>query len=65
MVRFANLVPKPKIQTVISFELRVVQIVVAGRDNMAPPPAFDPTLRVNFPACMIKDGIDCHQHKDK
>ena len=47
------------------FEPRVVQIVVAGRDDVAAPPAFDPFIWIDLPACVIKYGINCHQHEHK
>jgi len=38
---------------------------VAGRDDVAAPPAFDPAVWINFPARVIKHGVDGHQHEDK
>ena len=38
LIRPANLIPEPKIQPVITFEPRRMQIVVAGRDDVADPP---------------------------
>ena len=43
----------------------MVQIVVAGRDDVAAPPAFDPFIWIDLPACVIKYGINCHQHEHK
>ena len=43
----------------------MVQIVVAGGDDVAAPPAFDPFIRINFPSRVIEHGVDSHQHEHK
>ena len=35
----------------------MMQIMVTGRDDVAAPPAFDPFIGIDFPACVIEDGI--------
>ena len=42
-----------------------MQIVVAGGYDVAAPPAFDPFIWIDLPACVIKYGINCHQHEHK
>ena len=41
----------------------MVQIVVAGRYDVAAPPAFDPCIGIDFPARVIEHGVDCHEHQ--
>ena len=65
LIRPTDLIPEPKIQPVISLKFRVVEIVVTGRDDVAAPPAFDPFIWIDLPACVIKYGINCHQHEHK
>ena len=38
---------------------------MAGCDDVAAPPAFDPFVRIDFPACVIKHRVDGHEHKHK
>ena len=61
-IRPADLIPEPKVKPVIAFEFRVVEIVVAGCNDVTPPPAFDPALWIDFPACVIEHGVNGHQH---
>ena len=41
----------------------MVQIVVAGCDDVAAPPAFDPFIGIDFPTRMIKHRVDGHEHQ--
>ena len=36
---------------------------MAGRDNMAAPPAFHPFIRIDFPSRVIEHGVNRHQHQ--
>lgn len=38
---------------------------MTGCDDVASPPAFDPFLGINFPTCVIKHGVDGHEHEHK
>ena len=43
----------------------MVEVVVAGCDDVAAPPTFDPFIGINFPTCMIEDGVDGHNHEER
>ena len=43
-IRPADLIPEPKIQPVIPFEFCMVEIVVAGGNDVAAPPSALPQL---------------------
>ena len=38
---------------------------MAGGDDVAAPPSFDPTIRIDFPARMIEHGVDGHNHEQR
>ena len=38
---------------------------MAGCDDVFSPPSFDPFIGINFPACMIKDRINGHNHEQR
>jgi len=42
-----------------------VEVVVAGCDDVAAPPAFDPSLRIDFPACVIEHRVYRHNHEER
>ena len=50
LIRTTHLIPEPEIEPVITFEFCMVEIVVAGSDDVPAPPPFDPAIRIDFPA---------------
>ena len=61
-IRPADLIPESKVKPVIALKFRVMEIVVAGCNDVTPPPAFDPALWIDFPARVIEHGVDGHNH---
>lgn len=43
----------------------MVQVVMTGRNNVPPPPSFDPFIGIDFPACVIEDRVNRHNHKQR
>ena len=65
LIRAADLIPEAEIEPVITFEFGVVEIVMAGGNDVTTPPSFDPTIRIDFPARVIEHGVNRHNHEQR